>query len=298
MNSPGQKSDPGEAAAEIFTTGLESLTLAGPQVGQGEDGALILDLDGFEGPLDLLLVLARAQKVDLRKISILALADQYLDFIAAARNVRLEIAADYLVMAAWLTFMKSRLLLPEPASGVDEPSGEEMAARLAFQLQRLEAMRNAAARLMSRDRLGREVFSRGMPEGIRLVRRKQFAATLYELLKAYGDQRTAHIDLRYEFRRRTVYAIEEARARLEAMLGRIPDWGRLDEFLPENAPRLGEGRATYIASSLSAALELVKEGLADIRQDRTFAAIYLRSRPAAPAGSGPAPAEEEGSAGS
>ena len=278
--SPREKPTEAEgAASEVFTASLESLTVAGPQFGGEDDGSLILELDGFEGPLDLLLVLARAQKVDLRKISILALADQYLNFILAARKLRLEIAADYLVMAAWLTYMKSRLLLPEPVPVEGEPSGEEMAARLAFQLQRLEAMRNAAARLFARNRLGREVFARGLPEGIRLVRRKEFATTLFDLLKAYGDQRTHSIAERpYEVRKRTIYAIEEARSRLENMLGRIPDWSPLDGFLPERAPGVGEERRTYLASSLSAALELVKDGHAEIRQEGMFSPIYLRAR--------------------
>jgi len=267
------------AASEVFTVSLESLTVAGPQIGLEDDGSLILDLDGFEGPLDLLLVLARAQKVDLRKISILALADQYLNFILAARKLRLEIAADYLVMAAWLTYMKSRLLLPEPPAVEGEPSGEEMAARLAFQLQRLEAMRSAAARLFARNRLGREVFARGSPEGVRLVRRKEFSATLFDLLKTYGDQRSHAIaEKPYEVRKRTIYAIDDARHRLEAMLGRIPDWSPLDGFLPERAPGFGDDRRTFIASSLSAALELVRDGQAEIRQEGTFSPIYLRAR--------------------
>jgi segregation and condensation protein A len=265
--------------SEVFTASLESLTVAGPQIGVEQDSSLILDLDGFEGPLDLLLVLARTQKVDLRKISILALADQYLDFILDARKLRLEIAADYLVMAAWLTYMKSRLLLPEPAPVEGEPSGEELASRLAFQLQRLEAMRNVASRLMSRHRLGREVFARGAPEGIKLIKRRQFAATLFDLLKAYGDQRTHQIaETPYEVRKRTIYAIEEARNRLEGMLGRIPDWSRLDAFLPERAPALGDDRRTFLASSLSAALDLVKDGHAEIRQEGVFAPVYLRAR--------------------
>lgn len=267
---------------DVFSSGLESLTIEGPRFKDEALEALVVELDGFEGPLDLLLVLARAQKVDLRKISILALVDQYLDFMAAAKRIRLELAADYLVMAAWLTYMKSRLLLPEPASNDNEPSGEELAARLAFQLQRLEAMRKAAARLMSRDRLGREVFARGAPEGVRVIRRAQWEASLYDLLKAYGAQRALEVEDRYEVTRRPVFAIEAARARLEAVLGKIPDWVPLESFLPEQAPARGEGRRTYLASSFTAALELAKEGVADLRQEGLFTPIYLRPRKSAP----------------
>jgi segregation and condensation protein A len=266
------------AADDVFSSGLEVLTIEGPRLNEEEFQSLIVELDGFEGPLDLLLVLARAQKVDLRKISILALVDQYLDFITAAKRVRLELAADYLVMAAWLTYMKSRLLLPETPGNDDEPSGEELASRLAFQLQRLEAMRRAAARLMARDRLGRDVFARGHPEGIRVVRRAVWEASLYDLLKAYGAQPVLRIDERYEVKRRPVWAIEAARARLEAVLGRIPDWVLLESFLPDVAPPDGEGRRTYVASSFSAALELAKEGQAELRQEGLFAPIYVRPR--------------------
>jgi segregation and condensation protein A len=264
---------------DVFTSGLETLTIEGPRLGGGEDEfeSLIVELDGFEGPLDLLLVLARAQKVDLRKISILALVDQYLGFIAAAKRVRLELAADYLVMAAWLTYMKSRLLLPEPPRVDGEPTGEELAARLAFQLQRLEAMRRVAARLMSRDRLGRDVFARGAPEGVRIVRRTAWEATLFDLLKGYSVQRALRDEPRYEVRRRAVWAIEAARARLEAMLGKIPDWTMLEFFLPEAAPAAGEDRRTFLASAFSAALELAKEGEAELRQDGLFAPLYIRA---------------------
>lgn len=265
-------------AEEVFSADLEALTFEGPQLGDEDVQSLVLDLDGFEGPLDLLLILARSQKVDLRKISILALADQYLEFIVAAKRIRLELAADYLVMAAWLTYLKSRLLLPEPPSNTDEPTGEELAARLAFQLQRLAAMRQVAARLMGRDRLGREVFARGIPEGVRVIRRSAWEATLFDLLKAYGAQRVLHTEQGYEVRKRHVWAIEAARARIEAMLGKLPDWLRLEDFLPDMAPRAGEGRRTYIASSFSAALELTKEGEAELRQESQFAPIYLRLR--------------------
>lgn len=271
------KTQAAPSEGEAFDGGLEVRAM--PEAGASAEEiteSLILNLDGFEGPLDLLLVLARSQKVDLRKISILALADQFLEFVLAARRMRLEMAADYLVMAAWLTYLKSRLLLPEPPSNDDEPSGEEMAARLAFQLQRLEAMRGVAARLMTRDRLGLEIFQRGDPEGIRLIRTPDYQADLYDLLKAYSIQRAAHSEVFYEVRKRTVYAIEDARERIEAMLGHIPDWSQLEMFLPESAPKEGNDRRTYLASALSAALELAKEGHLEIRQTGMFEPIFLR----------------------
>lgn len=278
MTHAAAKPLPIETTDDITSAMIDAMSIDASSAADAE--GLVVELDGFEGPLDLLLVLARSQKVDLRKISILALVDQYLDFIAAAKRIRLELAADYLVMAAWLTYMKSRLLLPEPPSSDDEPTGEELAARLAFQLQRLEAMRRVAARLMARDRLGREVFVRGSPEGIRIIRRPAYEASLFDLLKAYGAQRRLQVESRYEVRKRHVWAIEHARARLEAVLGKIPDWVKLDWFLPETAPAFGEERRTYIASAFSAALELAKEGQAEIRQEALFAPIYLRPRAA------------------
>ena len=242
-----------------------------------DTGGLMIDVEGFEGPLDLLLGLARTQKVDLKKISILALADQYLAFIAAARQMRLELAADYLVMAAWLAYLKSRLILPEP-EGDEEPTGEELAARLAFQLQRLEAIRAVATRLMARDRLGRDIFSRGMPEGIRILRTTKYEASLYELLKAYADQRVRQSVTSIRIARAPVYRIEEARARLEAVLGQVTDWSRLESFLP---PELRAGALTRsaVASTFVAALELCREGAIDLRQLAPFAPILVRPKP-------------------
>ncbi len=234
---------------------------------------LIVDLEGYEGPLDVLLTLARDQKVDLRRISILDLAEQYLEFIAEARKLRLEIAADYLVMAAWLAYLKSRLLLPEPED--DEPSGEEMAARLAFQLRRLEAMRDAAARLMARERLGRDVFPRGAPEGIRVLRTSVFELSLYDLLKAYADQtarRTATEPLRLG--RGGVYSVEDALARFSDMLGRLPDWATLQSFLPSGAEEHFDPRST-VASTFAASLELTRQGKLRLRQGRAFGPIYI-----------------------
>ena len=238
---------------------------------------LVVDLEGFEGPLDLLLALARDQKVDLKRISILRLADQYLDFIAAARHLRLEVAADYLVMAAWLAYLKSRLLLPPPETEDDEPSGEELAARLAFQLQRLEAIRAVAARLMARDRLGRDVFPRGEPEGIRLVKTPHYEAKLYDLLKAYADQRVRTAVTTIRIARAPVFRIEEARARLEAILGTIKDWNRLDRLLPPEL-RMGPLERSAYASSFMASLEMVREGHLEMRQLVPFGPVYVRAR--------------------
>jgi segregation and condensation protein A len=243
----------------------------------GQGGDLVVDVEGFEGPLDLLLTLARSQKVDLKKISILALADQYFAFVSEARRLRLELAADYLVMAAWLAYLKSRLLLPPPETGDDEPSGEELAARLAFQLQRLEAIRAVAARLMARDRLGRDVFPRGEPEGIRLVKTPHYQATLYDLLKSYADQRVRTAVTTIRIARAPVYRIEEARARIEAMLGAIKDWSRLDRLLPPELRLSGLGRSV-MASSFMASLELVREGELEMRQLVPFGPVYIRAR--------------------
>jgi segregation and condensation protein A len=243
----------------------------------GNDGSLVVDVEGFEGPLDLLLTLARAQKVDLKKISILALADQYLTFVSEARRMRLELAADYLVMAAWLAYLKSRLLLPEPETTGEEPSGEELAARLAFQLQRLEAVRAVAARLMARDRLGRDIFSRGAPEGVRIVKTPHYEAKLYDLLKAYADQRVRTAVTSIRIVRAPVYRIEEARARLEAMLGSISDWNRLDRLLPPEL-RMGPLERSAFASCFMASLEMVREGALEMRQLAAFGPVYVRAR--------------------
>ena len=252
---------------------------------------LIVDVDGFEGPLDLLLVLARSQKVDLKKISILALADQYLSFIEEARARKLELVADYLVMASWLAYLKSRLLLPEPEEE-EGPSGEELAARLAFQLQRLEAMRNVAARLMARDRLGRDVFQRGAPEGVRINRTTEYSDTIFDLLKAYSDQRVKNVAEEMQIIRAPVLAVEEARARIENMLGKISDWSRLDGLL---LAEIGfENGRTTLASSLTASLELVKDGHLEVRQLNPFGPIYIRRRSQEATASTVPPAHDQG----
>ena len=238
---------------------------------------LVVDLDGYEGPIDVLLSLARDQKVDLTKISILQLADQYLTFISAARQMRLEIAADYLVMAAWLAYLKSRLLLPEPQPE-DEPSGAELAAALAFQLQRLEAMQQAGVRLMAGPLLGRDVFPRGAPEGLPLVSRFAYDATLYDLLKAYGDSRRRTVGGVLEIRAPELYSMDDALARLGKLLGRLPEWHTLMSFLPPNLRDGLVGRSA-VASTFAASLELVRSGRIQLRQDVAFGPIYLRSPP-------------------
>ncbi|TWB18527.1 condensin subunit ScpA [Nitrospirillum amazonense] len=255
--------------------------------GEGEP-ALLVDLGEFEGPIDLLLTLARDQKVDLTRISILALAEQYLAFVEEARRLRLEVAADYLVTAAWLAYLKSRLLLPTPET--EEPTGEELAQALAFQLQRLEAMQNAAARLMARPRLGRDVFPRGAPEDLPVFERRVTEVTLYDLLRAYGDikrrqQKTGPLHLPPV----DLFTIEDAIRRVEAMLGRLPDWTRLDRFLPPDW-RGGTSREdklkarSALAATFVATLELAKAGQLEVRQDGTFGPLYVRrtDTPAAP----------------
>ncbi len=242
------------------------------------DEALIVTLDGFEGPLDLLLVMARTQKVDLAKISVLALAEQYLAFVERALKQRLELAADYLVMAAWLAFLKSRLLLPKEQGKDEQPTGEELAARLAFRLMRLEAMRNAAAQLMTRNRLGRDVFARGQPEGVRTIRVRKYTAMIFDLLKAYAEQRRRTVKRVHVVPRRTVWSIKEARQRLETLLGeRTDEWVHLDSFLKQYGAVPDIAR-TARASSFGATLEMAREGLIELSQAAPFAPIYLRRR--------------------
>ncbi len=238
------------------------------------DPALVVDIDGFEGPLDLLLHLARNQKVDLARISVLALAEQYLDFVDNARRLRLEIAADYLVMAAWLAYLKSRLLIPQKNED-EEPSGEEMAAQLAFRLKRLEAMRDAATRLINRDRLGRELFPRGDPEPVIIRRKSEFVASLYDLLNSYASMRQRQATTEVTISKRIVWSLTDARVILQRMIGDLPDWTTLDQFLVRYLSDPQE-RKTVIASSFAASLELVREGQLEIRQEMAFAPIYLR----------------------
>jgi len=238
-----------------------------------EADRLTLDLDGWEGPLDLLLTLARSQKVDLARISILALVEQYLVFIADAKRLKLEIAADYLVMAAWLAYLKSCLLLPkEPGQ---DPSPEELAMRLQLRLQRLAAMREAGARLMGRDRLGRDVFPRGAPEGLRVVRRSAWQAELYDLIAAYGSIRARTEPAVHVVSRRPVMTLEEALLRVERMVGARLEWARLESFLPETQDP--EFRKSALASSFVAALELARKGKVQLDQKSPFAPLYIRA---------------------
>jgi segregation and condensation protein A len=241
----------------------------------GDDDVLVLELDGFEGPLDLLLVLARNQKVDLAKLSILRLAEQFLDYIEAARALRLEVAADYLVMAAWLAYLKSKLLLPEKEQAQDEPTGQELAAQLAFRLKRLGAMREALASMMGRKRLGVDLFSRGMPEGIRVVRSSVFSASIFDLLKAYAEQRQRNAVTEVKWGGREVWSIKMARERLATLLGGEPDWAALDKFLEEFKPQSLLGK-TVTASSFGATLELAREGYLEIKQYHPFGPLYLK----------------------
>ena len=250
--------------------------------------SLVVDVEGYEGPLDLLLALARQQKVDLAKISILALADQYLQFIEAARKIRLELAADYLVMAAWLAYLKSRLLLPEPPTP-DGPSAEDMATALANRLRRLEAIREASNRLMNRQQLQRDVFARGDPESIAEVRHQKYTSTLFDLLSAYAVQRQQRVLTSVHLARRTVWSLAEARASLERLVGIAEDWSCLDEYLLKYVADPSQ-RATVFASSFAAALELVREGDMELNQKEAFAPLYFRKRP--PQSSGAATAAD------
>lgn len=240
------------------------------------DPSLVVDVAGFEGPLDLLLHLARTQKVDLARISILALVEQYLTFVETARALRLELAADYLVMAAWLAFLKSKLLIPKQP-GDEGESGEELAAVLQFRLKRLEAMRDASARLVNRNRLGRDVFARGMPEMVIVEKRNAYSASLYDLLTAYAQQRQKQAINNVTIARRGVWSLKDARDILTRLVGAASDWTALESFLIAymTSP---EERRTAIASSFAATLELVRDGTMDVRQDQTFAPIYLRGR--------------------
>ncbi len=240
--------------------------------------AFVVAVDGFEGPLDLLLTLARNQKVDIAKISVLKLADQYLEFVESARGRNLELSADYLVMAAWLAYLKSRLILPQPPGADGEPTADEMATRLRWRLERLAAMRQAATRLMGRERLGRDVFARGMPEPVTVVKLRTHTDTLYDLLTAYATERVRKLGGKsYRPAAAPVLLIEEARARLERMLGRIADWNALTRLIPFEWSA-GLRRRSALASTLLACLELARDGRIEIRQLRPFDEIYVKDR--------------------
>jgi segregation and condensation protein A len=253
-----------------------------------DEPTLVVDVEGFEGPLDLLLMLARQQKVDLAKISILALADQYLAFIEEARRLRLELAADYLVMAAWLAYLKSRLLLPEttPSEGM---SAEEMANALAMRLKRLEAIREAAQKLFERPQLERDIFVRGQPEPIAHIKHPEWTATLYDLLTAYASQRQKTALSHVRMQKRAVWSLAEAREALERLVGVATDWTRIDEYLLAYIVEPSQ-RVTVLASSFASALELVREGVAEIHQQEAFAPLFMRKRETPQNGNGPTPA--------
>jgi segregation and condensation protein A len=256
-------------------SGFEQVTVA-PE----GDASFVVDVEGFEGPLDLLLDLARRQKVDLHKISVLALAEQYLAFVEAARSLRLELAADYLVMAAWLAYLKSRLLLPRAEKDA-EPAAEELAEALQLRLRRLEAIRAAADALVNRPRLGRDVFGRGRPETLDAPAAPQWRASLYDLLAAYAHRRQKQVLTRVTVKRRFVWSLAQARGELEKLAGRALDWTVLDSFLLAYAAT-PESRRTVRASTLSASLEMAREGVILIRQDEAFAPLWIkRKAPAA-----------------
>ena len=245
-----------------------------------DEETFIVDVTGFEGPLDLLLELARHHKIDLSQISIVALVDQYLSFIDQARQRRLEIAADYLVMAAWLAYLKSRLLLPR-VPGEEEAPAADLAAQLSFRLQKLQAMRDAAAQLMSRNRLGRDVFERGEPEKLVFDTKVEYADNLIDLLTAYAERRQKRSRHNtYTVKRIKAWSIKDARQVLERLVGRMDNWDSLDAWLADYVGT-PDGRATVIASSFTASLELAREGVIEIRQDRAFEPIYMRRRASA-----------------
>jgi segregation and condensation protein A len=239
--------------------------------------SLIVDVDGFEGPLDLLLMLSRTQKVDLRRVSVLQLAEQYLKFVNEAKTLRIELAADYLVMAAWLAFLKSRLLLP-PDPSDDGPSGEELAAHLAFQLERLQAMREAAARLMARDQKGRDFFVRGIPEDVTLKRSIKYTATLLDLMQGYARIRT-HDEFRpFTMDRHHVFTLEQALDRMRGLIGFAGDWTDLASYLPDGWTVDPVKRRSATAATFAASLELAKQGRIVIRQIDTFAPISIKRK--------------------
>jgi len=250
--------------------------------GAAEDGeALVIDLDGFEGPLHVLLALARTQKVDLLQLSITRLADQYLAFVQAARGLRFALAADYLVMAAWLTYLKSRLMLPKPARpGGEEPAPQELAAALAFRLAKLDAIRQAVESLKERPQTGRDVFPRGDPEAVTVTGAPRLDADLYGLMQAYVQIRRRQTSRSYCPRQRIeAYPLEAARLRLKDLIPELAAWTPLTGIAPFRGRDPGPSRASYLASTLSAGLEMVKEGALEARQLDHFTDVYLRARP-------------------
>jgi segregation and condensation protein A len=256
----------------------------GPDVAEeiANDEALILELDGYEGPLHVLLALARQQKVDLLKISITRLAEQYLAFIQEARRLRFALAADYLVMASWLAYLKSRLLLPQAErKQTNEPAPEELALSLAYRLQKLEAMRKAVEALTSRPQLKRDVFARGDPEARLIIPSSRIEANVFDLMSAYVTQRRRELERHYDPTRRIeAYSLEDARDNLRAQLPKLSNWTALDEVAPQPVRSDGPRRVSYVASTLSASLELAKEGHLQLQQLATFETLYMRKRQA------------------
>jgi len=259
----------------------EDIRFAAAEEVDGATQILSVDIDGYEGPLHVLLELSRTQKVDLRNISILQLAEQYLSFIRHIQELRIELAADYLVMAAWLTYLKSRLILPKPVTEIDGPNADDLAGILAFRLQRLSAMRAASAALLARDRTGMHVLLRGQPEGVRRIHSPIFEASIYDLLSAYATRRATMARSTVMVKKPVLLALEEARQRLEKVLGRMSDWLSLDQIITEfgiTNDGITPPRASMLASSLVASLELAKEGRAEIRQTQAFAPLYVRPK--------------------
>lgn len=272
--APGRVPDLDPAPA---LPGLEAPGLAERRA----EEVLVVDVSGFEGPLDLLLNLSRVQKVDLLQISVLELADQYLAFVEQARALRIELAADYLVMAAWLAYLKSRLLLP-PDPEAEGPSAEDMAAHLAFQLERLNAMREAAARLMARDRLGQDRFARGAPEMVTRQRQVAWQAGLIDLMRAYARLRTRDEFRPYAFDRQDIFTMEQALDRVRGLIGFAGDWTQLAAFLPDGWETDPKRRRSATAATFAATLELARQGRLEISQTGSFAPITIRRRPECP----------------
>ena len=244
-----------------------------------EDGeGLIVELEGYEGPLHVLLALARKQKVDLLKLSILKLADQYLAFVHQARRLDFTLAADYLVMAAWLAYLKSRLLLPKAEAGSDEPAAADMAAALAFRLAKLDAMKRAVEALKAQPQLGRDVFARGDPQALRVIPSSRLEGDLYQLMAAYAGQAKRAASRHYTPPRPHAYAIDDARDRLKSLLSELKSWTPLAGIAPYQRSGDGPSRASYLASTLSASLDLVKEGMLEARQLEAFTDVYVRAK--------------------
>ncbi len=261
-------------AEQAWPDGSEPLRVVPPPLNEDE---LIVDVGGFEGPLDLLLELARQHKVDLAQVSILALVNQYLAFIDRWQKMRLDVAGDYLVMAAWLAYLKSRLLIPTPPS-TDEAAPQDMAARLAFRLQRLQAMRDAGAKIMERAQLGRDIYSRGAPQALVVDVQREHADNLIDLLKAYADRRQRKVVRQtYTVKRQPTWSIKEAREALERLVGSMDEWGTFDMWL-ERYLSTKENRRSVRASSFTASLELARDGRIEMRQDVAFQPIYMRRK--------------------